>query len=292
MGKAYFEKNYDSLYKNDEKHYADDGIEKKAEKTDIRHSPEIKELTELKDSLKSALNEVAEPISEIPFTRESYNKLFPFSRIKTPIENLKLGEHQFEKLDEKERRHILQSVHDVLCSPDIVINEERKSVFGDLKAAHIYAKSFKINEKNKAVQSVVVSIEDEKVSIFTHERDINNVVNKIKMPEQLIYVSAEIGQMIERTTGKQLVTVNPTRESGSTEPPLDTIPQPQEKSTENNNVASSVVVDGKTVELKSGLEEGFRNAYRKLDKVLAANESLVKENEKLRRELSHVQGRK
>ena len=55
----------------------------------------------------------------------------------------------------------------------------------------------------------------------------NNVVNKIKMPEQLIYASDEIGQMIERTTGKQLVTVNPTRVN--IVPPVPNISQFQEK---------------------------------------------------------------
>ena len=48
----------------------------------------------------------------------------------------------------------------------------------------------------------------------------------------------------------------------------------------------TIVVDGNTVELKGGLEEGFKNAYRRLEKVLDANESLAKENEKLRKELS------
>lgn len=48
-------------------------------------------LEELKDSLKSALHKVAVPLEEIDFTKENYNKLFPRSRVKTPIENVKLG---------------------------------------------------------------------------------------------------------------------------------------------------------------------------------------------------------
>ena len=66
-----------------------------------------------------------------------------------------------------------------------------------------------------------------------------------------------------------------------------------ETSTENNKKSPATVeVDGRTVELKDGLEEGFRNAYRKLDKVLAANESLVRENEKLRKQFSRGTERK
>lgn len=185
---------------------------------------------ELKSSLKSALNEIAKPLEIVPFTRENYNALFPESRIQTPIEEVKLGEHQFEKLDEKERQHILKAVHEALNRPDIIINEERKTVFGDIKSAHLYEKSFVIDGKNKSVQSVVVAIEDENVSISTHQRDINNVVNKIKMPEQLIYLSAEVGQVIERTTGIQLRTVNPTRVNENIVPPKANIPQNTEKS--------------------------------------------------------------
>lgn len=185
---------------------------------------------DLKSSLKKALNEIAKPLEVIPFTRENYNLLFPHSHIISPIENVKIGEHQFEKLDIKERQHILKAVHDTVATPDIIINEKRKTVFDDEKEAHVYAKAFKIDGKNKAVQSVVVSIEDENVSISTHLREINNVVNKIKMPEQLIFASTEIGQMVERLTGKQLGTVNPTRENEIFAPPITTISQNTENS--------------------------------------------------------------
>ncbi|MCR4714275.1 MAG: YifB family Mg chelatase-like AAA ATPase [Treponemataceae bacterium] len=257
-------------------------------------------LDSLKNCLKDALNETARPLSDIPFTRENYNKLFPYSMIDTPVEKVKLGEHQFEKLNANERQSILQAVYDTLKIPDLVINEERQSVFGDMNAAHIYAKSFVMNGKNKAVQSVVVSIENENVSISTHERDINNVVNKIKKPDQLIYVSDEIGQMIERTTGKQLVTVNPTREDVLNVPPLKTISNSYEKSTPfppqheehvpaSNTEPVTIDVDGTLRECKEGLAEGFRNAVRRLDKIIDTNNELCDENEKLTKENKALQ---
>ena len=140
-----------------------------------------------------------------------------------------------------------------------------------------------MNGKNKAVQSVVVSIENENVSISTHERDINNVVNKIKKPDQLIYVSDEIGQMIERTTGKQLVTVNPTREDVLNVPPTENISHPIEKSTSNTEPVT-IYVDGTVRECKEGLAEGFRNAVRRLDKIIDTNHEICDENDKLTQE--------
>jgi hypothetical protein len=152
-----------------------------------------------------------------------------------------------------------------------------------------------MNGKNKAVQSVGVSIENENVSISTHERDINNVVNKIKKPDQLIYVSDEIGQMIERTTGKQLVTVNPTREDVRNVPPSETITNSNEKSTPfppqleehvpaSNTEPVTIDVDGTVRECKEGLAEGFRNAVRRLDKIIDTNHEICDENDKLTQE--------
>ena len=189
-------------------------------------------MDELRNALKTALEEVAEPLPETEFTRENYNALFPFSKIETPIETVKMGAHQFENLEVKERRNILRAVHDVLSNPDLIINDERESVFGDMEQTHVYAKSFIINDKSKAVQSVVVSIEGENVSISSHERDISNVVNKIKKPDQLLFAAAKVGLLVERMTNKS-VTVNRTRVNEYVIPPKSNIPQSENLSTES-----------------------------------------------------------
>lgn len=198
------------------------------------HVVSLSELSaeELREGMKYALNEVAQPLPKIDFTRENYNKLFPYSKIDTPIETVKIGAHQFEKLEEKDRKKLLQAVHDVLSNPDVIINEEKKSVFGDTENSHIYAKSYVINENTKAVQSVVVNIEDEYVSISTHKRDISNVVNKIKKPDQLLFAAAKVRLLAERLTNEKSVTVNPNRENEYVIPPQANITQPQEKSSE------------------------------------------------------------
>ncbi len=66
----------------------------------------------------------------------------------------------------------------------------------------------------------MVSIEDEQVVITNHIRDINNMVNKIKTPEQLIYTDNAIGRMVEQYVKDTVV--NPTRVFGRTEPPSQT----------------------------------------------------------------------
>ena len=195
---------------------------------------------ELREGLKYALNEVAQPLPEIDFTRENYNKLFPRDRLNTPIETVKIGAHQFEKLEVKDRKNLLQAVHDVLSNPDLIINEEKESIFGDMENSHVYAKSYVINEKTKAVQSVVVNIEDEYISISTHKRDISNVVNKIKKPDQLLFAAAKVRLLVEQHTKEKLSqsVVNPNRENEYIIPPQTNITQTPEKSSDEKSIDS------------------------------------------------------
>ena len=222
---------------------------------------------ELRESLKYALNESAETLPEIDFTRENYNKLFPYSKINTPIETVKIGAHQFEKLEAKDRKNLLQAVHDVLSEPDLIINEEKESVFGDTEFSHVYAKSYVINEKTKAVQSVVVNIEDEYISISTHKRDISNVVNKIKKPDQLLFAAAKVRLLAERLANEKSVTVSPNRENEYVIPPQTNIPQSQEKSSDEIMQNSFSIKDEKYSfsDAERLLKEDIASIFEELD---------------------------
>ena len=113
------------------------------------------------------------------------------------------------------------------------------------------------------------------------------------MPEQLIYASDEIGQVIERATGKQLVTVNPTRANGKTEPPRENISQNAEKSTSAEKSSESkllyekttVNVDGLERECEHGVLDGFMNAVKMVDRLKEENIQLKKENIELHKKL-------
>ncbi len=223
---------------------------------------------ELREGLKYALNEVAQPLPEIDFTRENYNKLFPRDRLNTPIETVKIGAHQFEKLEAKDRKNLLQAVHDVLSNPDVIINEEKESIFGDMENSHVYAKSYVINEKTKAVQSVVVNIEDEYISISTHKRDISNVVNKIKKPDQILFAAAEVRLLAEQHTKEKLSqsVVSPNRENEYIIPPQTNIPQPQEKS--SDEISESFTIKGEKYSFSDAealLKEDIAAIFEELD---------------------------
>lgn len=72
---------------------------------------------------------------------------------------------------------------DVLEQPALVIKDKDAQD----RDALLFMKSYKKNEKTKMIVSVVVDKNGVNVSVSTHEKEINNAVNKIKRPEQVIY---------------------------------------------------------------------------------------------------------
>ena len=234
----------------------------------------------LRKALKTALEETAEELPYTPFTRENYNTLFPYSKVETPLGAVKLGAHQFEKLEQKDRQYILQAVHDTLADPSIVIKETGKDVFGEDKISNIFAKSYIFpSDKARAIQSVVVSIDGENISITTHQRDISNVVNKIKKPDQLLFAAAKVRLLVERMD--KPVTVNPTSESGYAEPLNDSIREDFQKVNKHETqfFSQSFNLEGKTStekvkeiteKLKTGVNEIFESGqYEQYLKVMS-----------------------
>lgn len=181
-------------------------------------------------TIKESLAQNAEPLVEVDFSKANYDRLFPFGIVQTPLEKVKLGENQFEKLDAKDRKRFLLATFQTLATPDLVIDEEREG-----KHSHNYIKSFVFDEKTKTIQDVVVNINGENVSITAHPRDINNIVNKIKMPDQLVYAAAKVGQVIEQRVQNELGIVNPTRDDR-----LSTISVPLNKEYNENFALSTV----------------------------------------------------
>ena len=165
-----------------------------------------------------------------------------------------------------------------------VIKKEAADAIKAVNAQYGYAPEFL--SISRQVGAVIASID--KITQINEKS-----ISKIKMPEQLIYASDEIGQMIERATGRQLVTVNPTRANGKTEPPRENITQNAEKSTSAEQSSESKLLYGKTTVNVDGLErecehgvlDGFRNAVKMVDRLKEENIQLKKENIELHKRL-------
>lgn len=118
----------------------------------------------------------------------------------------------------------------ILKSNDIERIKNFKSVYANTEFLSENEKGLFIDNQSQLMSRGKQEKSLDSETTIPQKREINNVVNKIKMPEQLIFASTEIGQMVERLTGKQLGTVNPTRENEIFAPPVTTIPQNTENS--------------------------------------------------------------
>ncbi|UTY31706.1 PBECR2 nuclease fold domain-containing protein [Treponema putidum] len=140
----------------------DDGEPPDEKTTTPKLTPRQKE--NLKKISKILENNVEPMPEKIDFTKENFNKLFK-NGIDTPIEHVKIGENQFEKLERKNREGLLSAMADVLSNPAVIIKTADN--------AKLYVKTYKSNKKEKNVVSVVVDKGYINVSISTHiERNL------------------------------------------------------------------------------------------------------------------------
>ncbi len=129
--------------------------------------PEKKAKGELTEKEKENLSRIDSVLSKniellpekIAFTRENFARLFK-DGIDSPIEYIKVGEHQFEKLESKGRQGLLAPMADVLKDPALIIKT------GD--NAKLYAKTYQGESGEKTVVSVVVDKNGMQVSVSTH----------------------------------------------------------------------------------------------------------------------------
>lgn len=87
------------------------------------------------------------------------------------------------------RDSLLYAMYRTLHDPVIIIKEKRKE-----EEAFLFLASFnKDNSKIQIVLSVVVSIRSTLVSISTHKKDLQNILNKIKKTDDILYSRSTIG---------------------------------------------------------------------------------------------------
>jgi len=146
-------------------------------------------IEKIRNDLQEKFEQLAEPMRQYDFTRSNYDELFPRGIIKTPIGDVKLGKHQFDKLQEKKRENLLGAMYQTLSDPIAIIEEAKNG-----KKALLYTKTFKegspSNEgagKIKTAVSVVVTIDNINVAISTHRRSLRYVLQTIKNAASVIY---------------------------------------------------------------------------------------------------------
>ncbi|MDR1467947.1 MAG: hypothetical protein LBT00_01495 [Spirochaetaceae bacterium] len=139
---------------------------------------------EIKGCLKKNLANPKEEVDRVEYTRENYLALFgDAEKAETVLGTVLISKNQFQKLADKERTGYLGAMAQTLNNPDIVIQ--------DGPATWYFVKSFKksTTEGFKTFIDVVVQKGNRKYSISLHQKDLNNILNKIKEPGDITYTA-------------------------------------------------------------------------------------------------------
>jgi len=138
-------------------------------------------LAELKDAIRHDLENMAVPRLKVDYTEENFKKLFgEWNRVDTPAGRVTVPHSQFEKLEKENRKGWLGAMYQTITDPVLVIQEspERK----------LYVKAFTPEKKGVITfLSVVIEKDKSQVNITNHEKDMANVLNKIKKADAVVY---------------------------------------------------------------------------------------------------------
>jgi hypothetical protein len=192
----------------------------------VKHwdGPEAQELNRLKTRLKRKFTNMAEPMNQVDYTQENYDKLFPDNKVSTPIGEVRLRRDQYIKLGNRNRKDLLGAMQQTLTNPIAVINEDRNG-----KTFKLFGKSFIDGLPDKKILMSVINHKDKGVT--THDRDINNFLNKIKNPADLLYEKQVNGA--NDPAGNDTY-VRDLAISGDTQSPIN-IPQPTHNVNKKND---------------------------------------------------------
>ena len=156
------------------------------------------EEVQLQRAVALSLDKNVSSLTEIKLNRKNWNMLFPKGIIESPIETIKLGENQFEKLSRSDRNNLLAAMYETLSNPSIVLEKETlDEKTGDFRPVNVYGKSFVREESNhkRIVESVIIFKDGENISIGTHNKNIRDFVKQIKTADQVIYVDSEVSRV-------------------------------------------------------------------------------------------------
>ena len=140
-------------------------------------------LSETQPTIKmvTQIQQEAAPFRKIAATSENWQKEFPDRIVQTPIGEVTLGEHQFEKLMQKGRGQYLGLIKPTLENPSMILK--------DPEGATLFIKAFRQNGSTYFM-SVTRSIEGLDVVISNHPKRPKQIVDAIQTGEKLYYSTA------------------------------------------------------------------------------------------------------
>lgn len=156
------------------------------------------EMDGVKNSIKAALYDNAEKFTDVPFSREGYERLFQDGVVQSPLETIHFADNQF---DVKDQEKFMLAAYQTLSNPDLIYAESENK---DNLESRNYVKTFVFGDDEKSALDIVVkTIDGQKVMISAQKRSLEDLIDRIKQPDQLVYMSEEIKQAIDRRSPEE-----------------------------------------------------------------------------------------
>lgn len=136
--------------------------------------------------LVSMMEENAAPVRELELTRENWAAEFGEDGVvQTPLGEVKMGEHQYEKLEQQGRRGKLGMVKPTLESPDVVIEDKSRAKEGEETergSSYVFVKAFtkEDGERTYYFTSVTVRREGQEISVSNQEKSASRLERAMK----------------------------------------------------------------------------------------------------------------
>ncbi|MDR1231322.1 MAG: hypothetical protein LBK61_07970 [Spirochaetaceae bacterium] len=140
------------------------------------------DLEEIKSYFKEELKKTKETVDRVEYTKETYLNLFgEEEQAETVLGTVLISRNQFQKLQDRDRTGYLGAMAQTLKIPDIIVKDGDNS--------WLYVKTFKKTTTDglKTFIGVVVQKGPKKYLVSLHQKDLNNVLNKIKKVGDIIY---------------------------------------------------------------------------------------------------------
>ena len=139
------------------------------------------------DRVKEIIKKLRENMIEFPeveFSRENYDKYLG-NPIETPLGIVKMGGHQFEKLEKKNRRHLIGAIAETLKKPGYICR--------DIDGKILFLKSFIRRNNPHNVVTVLIERDGLKITVSAHDKRDNQIYDIITRAEPLEKLSPDHG---------------------------------------------------------------------------------------------------
>ena len=141
------------------------------------------------------LNSMVMDIGGRELSEEEYQYVYPERIVKTPLGTVKIGENQYEKLNENKRKSLTVAMKFTLQDPVVVLSFMSHDPETETdKEVWIYVKSFRFffpklfNDKISYVFTTVIHKENKVIAISTHKRSKEKEIrNKIESAVKILY---------------------------------------------------------------------------------------------------------